>query len=192
MIPLFAAAVLQLVSPASACSFVGPETYNPTPIDGDTTPPGLLEVLEVDITRGVGPDRGLFGASMTSCDDLGWITIALGAQDDQSAEANLGVEVAFVGGTLPEGLGEPEGTWSLSWDGSTPGGLLWVWIDEATNDQEAFDFDVRLRAVDESGNLGEGVTVNLADPGGRGCSHTPGAAGAWALVLAAGLARRRR
>lgn len=185
--------LLLAASEAWACSFALPDAFSSTPDPNDTTPPSALALGSVDIYRGVGPERTLGGWSSTSCDDLGWISIALSASDDTTAEADLGLRVTLAGGTLPEGLGDPSGDLHLTLAGELPGGLTLVWIDEATDEQEPFDFDLELSALDAAGNASEPIVLNLQDPGSAGrCSHAPRGAG-WAalgLVLA-GLGRRR-
>lgn len=171
--------LLSLFSDAEACSFMGHEPYETVEDGGDTDPPGAPVLGEALITRGVGPE-GVFIQSATSCDDLGWITIELTEPDDDDA---LGYTMEVVAGTTPDGFSLPQSPFHL-----VESGLILVWIDDATDDQEAFDFTLAVTAMDPAGNEGPADEIQLTD-GGSGCG-VAGLSGSWLLGLML-LGRRR-
>ncbi len=153
----------------------------------------------------------------TSCDDVGSIALSFAAAwDDRSPAADsdiqqgVGYGVRVTGGSLPDGLlidAEPmaafidEGVASLGF----------VWGDDPTDRQEAFDFTLEIVAIDLAGNEGDGVLVDVADggydgpegcatneeeseggPSPSGCSSVPGRPFAWALLASVALVLRRR
>jgi hypothetical protein len=69
-----------------------------------------------------------------------------------------------------------------------------IWIDDATDVQEPFDFTVAITTIDEAGNESEPVELDLSDNGSNacGCDGTASTWGAGALVAAALLVGRRR
>lgn len=181
------AAALLASTPALACSMPGIDEFilSDSVLDGDAPLAPVVE--ELLITRGRGPQRsGPFGgSSMSSCDDLGFLSLVLSQPaDDRHDAEELGYYVEHVAGTLPDGMyvpGEPLRGPELPLH----------WGDGATNDQEPLDFTLRVRAVDEAGNIGDPVEVDVTDEGGAGCSTTGSAASGWLAVLALlGLRRR--
>jgi hypothetical protein len=163
-----AAAVVGRV--ALACSFPGdsPLVIEPQAQATDPTPPSSPTASLASLRRGKGPDRNLAGCSqsISSCDDLGTIGIALHATDDQTPSADLGYQVQLAAGRLPDDLTLPAGPVTLQ------GGYLYLrWIDGATDDQEAISFTLAIAAVDKAGNVGPSVSLQVSDPGsGGGCS----------------------
>jgi MYXO-CTERM domain-containing protein len=178
-------------SPASACSFLSDDEHvvDTTTTNGDA--PAAPEIGEVTIGRGNGPQRAGCSQMVTSCDDAGWLQIAVSATDDFTLSEEIGFRVELVEGDLPDGF---------AFDGvarrARDGALHFHWNDEATDEQEAFDFTVSIVAIDLAGNESEPVELDVSDPGSeeRGCSHT---GGSWlalgpAGLVAAALRRRRR
>lgn len=166
-----------LLADAEACSFASHAPYELDGDPADTEAPEAPGVGLPSITRGAGP-TGLMVRSTTSCDDLGII-----AADVDLPEEDLGLTFAVVGGELPDDFNLPSSPAYPIVDR-----LVWVWIDEATDNQEAFDFEVEVRAIDRSGNESEATLLHLVD-GGRGCSSAPLAA-SWLFGLL--LVRRHR
>ena len=93
---------LALPSSALACSFIEYDEHLIDDTIADEVPPSLPSLDELDINRGVGPTRAGFGSQVSSsCDDLGWVTLRLSAEDDLSAPESLGFVFALDTGTLP-------------------------------------------------------------------------------------------
>jgi hypothetical protein len=149
----------------------------------------------VSIVRGVGPQCIGPSCSSTSCDGLGRIELSLGAaSDDVSAAENIGYRLRVVEGALPDGLAIDE---TRRADGIADGtaSLVLLWIDEAEDEQEPFDFVLGVTPIDEAGNEGEELSISLADEGraAGGCATVHGGgAGALALGFLAAAARGRR
>ena len=100
----------------------------------------------------------------------------------------------MVEGAPPDDLGIDETRRADSVDGDQAS-LTLIWIDEATNDQEAFSVVIGITAIDEAGNESEEVTIEVSDAGGEassGCNTAGGGAGVLALVMAAAIAARRQ
>jgi hypothetical protein len=144
-----------------ACSFEGNLDFVPDPlVEADA--PVEVEVTP-QVTRGVGP-RGLFSQSSTSCDDLGWLEL-----DVAPALPDQGLRVHLVpGGVLPDGLSAD------SIDGTWAGNPRFVWIDDATDDQEPFELTFELTPVNAAGLEGETFELVVADAGGSGCASVSG------------------
>lgn len=182
-----------LTPPAHACMILtGAEhvvVENPADISAPTAPGEVT----VRVTRGVGPTCVGPMCSSTSCDDLGTVSLSFPAStDDTSVPEAIGYRLRMIDGTLPAGLslGEPQRAARVGDDGTVS--LPLVWIDDATNDQEPFDFTLGVTAIDEAGNESEEVEVVVSDAGaGAGCATVSGA-GALATLLALGLAGARR
>jgi hypothetical protein len=189
-----AAASSAMVRPARACSFPGNETYyaDPEAKATDASPPGAPVVTVQSIKRGKGIERDGCGASGSSCDDLGTILLQVSATDDQTETANLGYRIELASGSLPSGLTLP----TTAVHPAISGTLLLVWIDGASDDQEAMSFVLSIRAVDLAGNEGPPTSVAVDDPGSGGCSmngHSPAdspLAILAVLLVIAGLLRR--
>lgn len=157
LVPLFAAAE------APACSIVVPwhETSDEErKVDqSDPTPP--VVVLE-SIRRGHARDRGESGSIvMTSCDDIGFITIRLQqpAHDDRTPSSEMGYLLRVVEGNAPEEI--------MPLDRAVRAGegiLHMHWIDGATNDQEPLDFTIAIVPVDAAGNEGDPVELKIRTP----------------------------
>ena len=175
-----------LEAAAAACSFVSPAELVIVPSE-DTVAPSVPALGLPSVVRGRGP-RGFLNQSVTSCDSSGWIELTASSDDDEALPEELAFDVDLVEGDLPEGLVLPEGPMTYF----PPETLLWVWIDEATDEQEPFSFVVAVRAVDQAGNTGEAAEVTLADPGSsKGCATTT-AGGLLAALLAAASVRLNR
>lgn len=165
--------LLSLLSPAEACSFIGHDPYEVDDSLADDEAPGEEAFAAVSITRGVGP-QGRFIQSSTSCDDLGWISVEI-----LPSEPDLGFSAMMIEGEPPDGLTVSGDPFSL-----LEGDLLQlVWIDGATDDQEAFDFVLGLTPLDRAGNEGPTLQIPLSDQGG-GCSSTEARSGLMLALLA--------
>lgn len=188
-----------LPTSAWACTISGPGAHaiDPTEAEVDHTaphPPTGLQV--VDIQRGTGPACDRSGVcSSTSCDDIAWIRLAwTPGGDDRTVDADLGARVRVVSGTAPEGM------WPFD-DAVRPfaaGTLDLVWIDGATDDQEALDFTIEVAELDRAGNESTPTRLRVTHRGTtttgptKGCSVV-GTTGAAALLLVLpAIARRRR
>ena len=171
VIPIFVLstvfAVVAIGRASLACSYGTPPALvlDPQAQTSDTTPPSL-PVAKVDsVRRGKGPTTyANCSQSASSCDDIGSISIALTATDDQATADKMGYQVEVVAGHLPDGLALPSGPVLL-----TGGHLYLHWIDGATDDQEAVSFTLAIRAVDLAGNTSPPANVDVSD-GGSGCS----------------------
>lgn len=179
-------------APALACSFIDNEEHVIDDTLEDEVAPSVPTLVDLSVTRGVGPTRAGFGSQMsTSCDDLGWISLQLSAEDDLSAPENLGFVFALDSGTLP---------FSLPTEAVRPfdGSFTFVWIDGATDEQEPFEATVTAHTMDEAGNLSaESLLLTLSDEGReeglKSCSTGAGAPGLGLGLLGAlalGLTRR--
>lgn len=158
---------------AQACSFEVSRKLELDPAEQavDRTAPGDVVPGAVSIKRGVGPrSEGCDGQMATSCDDLGQLVIGLTAPtDDRTPGTKLGYRVRLVGGALPPGLTLPTEPVTAV---ERSGGLVFVWIDGATDEQEEISFDITVTAVDLAGNeSGKAVGVHVGDPGAEasGC-----------------------
>ena len=179
---LFALTALLSAPSAFACSLLGPQPHEVDEASPDATAPSTPTVGEVSIGRGRG---ARFGGMMTSCDDIGWITLPLAADDDTSADDAIGFRLTLVDGALPFDLpADPV-------RGQTAEGLTLNWIDESTKEQEPLEATLEVFGVDEAGNVSaEPLVVEISDPGRGGCASVP-AASAWALLGLLALRRRR-
>jgi hypothetical protein len=152
---------------ASACSFAAnpAHTLDANAQATDTAAPAAPTLTVVRVVRGKGPEReSLCSSSASSCDDLGQIELQMAATDDQTPATSMGFHIELAGGALPSGLTLPD----FSVRGSR---LLLVWIDGASDDQEAFSFVLAISAVDLAGNMGPATTIQVSDPGSdSGCS----------------------
>lgn len=170
---------------AFACSLLGPEVLAVAPDPSDLEAPAAPALVAIDVRRGVGPRGGM----ATSCDDLGFVTITVARPDDDpDLDDAVGYHLALVDGVLPEGL-------TLSDDAWLGPDLSLIWIDGATDDQEALSFTLSLTPSDAAGNLGEPLLVDVADPGSVGsvgCDALGGRGSAAWVLGAAALLRRRR
>ncbi len=182
------------ISAAWACSLAGPQDFEATATGEPVGEPPVAAVLrEVSISRGSAGVRQPDGSiQSTSCDDLGIVSIGL-----EDPGPGFGFRLQLDGGTLPDSVTAIHEDAQVG-DTFSGGRSAWVvsWIDEETDDQEPFDFDVIVTVVDGWGRESEPLTVNVSDPGSTAtpassCSTVPGAAGL-ALSLLALAARRRR
>jgi hypothetical protein len=179
---LVALTALLCAPSAFACSLLGPQPHELIEGSDDATAPSTPTLGALTISRGRGPKGGM----STSCDDIGWITLPLTAEDDASDAASIGYVLALTAGSLPFDLPtEPVRPQSDE-------GLTLNWIDEATNEQEPLEATLEVVAVDEAGNVSaEPLVVEISDPGrSAGCAAVP-AASAWALLGLLALRRRR-
>jgi hypothetical protein len=156
--------------PAAACSF-GPQVEHR--IDAseqalDDTPPSAVEGASYSVQRGVGPrQQGCGQQMMTSCDDIGLITLEMGqATDDRTQRGALGYRLEVVAGAAP-----PDAGWPTVAVRADDGGRIFLpWVDGSSDEQEAFDLTFRVRAVDLAGNEGPPTELRIRDAGeGEGC-----------------------
>ena len=192
---MLALALALAVSPAFACSFALGSPHETVDDPSDTVAPTAPGEKSVGVVRGVGPECVGVSCSSSSCDDLGRIDVQLDASDDDvSAPENIGYRMRVVEGTLPDGLTVDETRRADSVAGGVAR-LTLLWVDEATDEQEPFDFVLGVAPVDEAGNEGEALTLAISDPGrAAGACSTAGGGGAGALALGllAAAARGRR
>jgi hypothetical protein len=193
---MLALALALAVSPAFACSFALGSPHETVDDPSDTVAPTAPGEKSVGVVRGVGPECVGVSCSSSSCDDLGRIDVQLDASDDDvSAPENIGYRMRVVEGTLPDGLTVDETRRADSVSGGVAR-LTLLWVDEAVDEQEPFDFVLGVASVDEAGNEGEELTIALSDPGraAGGCATAGGGGGAGALALGllAAAARGRR
>jgi hypothetical protein len=146
----------------------------------DVTPPTkpAVEIAKVRLGR----DSGCAGGG--DCRDLTYVDFAVSSHDDVSQEAELGY---LFEDNLAFGLGDVP----LVADAS---GQIRIYLN-GTLQAEGPDFDVRVFAVDEAGNVSTDatvVTVDRSDDGG--CSVAPkfSDAALWVSAALALLARSRR
>lgn len=184
-----------LVDPAAACDFAIGAAHEVVANPADTTAPSAPEVPALSVKRGVAPTCDAFGTCQsTSCDGIGLVELTFAAStDDVSDPARVGYRLRVVEGSLPDGLTVDETRRADAIDGDVAV-LTLLWSDEATDDQEPFDFTLGVTAVDEAGNESDEVTVAIDDPGSEagGCSTAGRGAGVLGVLLALGAAARRR
>lgn len=177
---------------ARACSYANPAPFE---VDSamrgvDVQPPALTAVSVGTIKRGQG-SRGFVGCGQTvsTCDDIGSLTIVPTASDDVTPVDRLGYRVSLVAGKLPASAMLPEGATTS---------IAVYWLDGATDDQEPLDFTLSIVAIDLAGNESAPRTVHVVDDKGgcavaalsRATSATPAALGL--LLLGWAAARRPR
>lgn len=168
---LLAALVWSVPHVADACSAVGLEPHTPDSSLTDDQPPAVVGEVDVSISRGKAPDCRLGTCSSSSCDGVGFVTLVFDPPtDDQSSDLDMGYEIEVIEGEAPQGL-FPDGA-VMALRNSSAFDLTFEWADGATDDQEALDFTIVLRAVDAAGNVGpDSEPIVIADPGGKaGCN----------------------
>jgi hypothetical protein len=192
------AGVASRPAPARACSFAAPPVHvvDPAMQATDQTAPTLSPIPAPTIARGFAP--GGCSGSASSCDDLGIIQIQTKAMDDMTPTEKIGFRITLAAGTLPAGFTLPAD--ALDLDPGYPIVAL-IWIDGATNDQDAIDFTLSIVAIDLAGNESAPQTVVVHDDGGSGggggCRLSSGRGSTPAAICVAFLAlllvaRRRR
>lgn len=177
-------------SPPAAACFAGvtPHELDPQEQQVDSTAPGAVEVLAVDIHRGQGPDcSGLGQQSANSTDDTGTLAISIAPPaDDRTPVESMGYRIELLAGEAPAGL-LPDIDIRAT-DGDR---ILLHWVDGRHDDQEPLDFSLGIRAVDLGGNLGpRSDAIEARHPGSAGCA-TAGSTPLWALLFGLALLRRR-
>ncbi len=185
-----ALAILLAWSPPAAACFAGatPHELDPQEQQLDSSAPGAVEVLAVDIHRGQGPDcSGLGQQSSLSTDDTGTLAITIAPPaDDRTPVESMGYRIEQQAGEAPAGL-LPEVDIRAA-DGDR---ILLHWNDGSRDDQEPLDFSLGIRAVDLGGNLGDRTdAVEVRHPGSSGCA-TASSTPLWALLFGLALLRRR-
>lgn len=194
MIPGALVALCVWYGPASACSFAGPPEHQIDPLANDIEAPEAPELIDVTVKRGTGPGSD---GSATSCDDLGTITVRLmpGA-DDQTPPDMMGYRIRVISSDFEVGeqLSVPQELIRLD----EQGGLFFIWVDGATDDQDVISVTLGVRSVDLAGNESEvETTIEISDDGSSSTGCQAGATGAGGgaagiLLLALVLATRRR
>ena len=152
-----------LAASAFPCSIiVTPHSIDPAEQAVDRTPPSHVVAELKNVRRGRGPVAGGNGTTaVSSCDDLGSITVQLSSSDDRTAADSIGYLPVHVEGDLPAGLLERAEA-QRSHDGTL---TLW-WIDGATDAQEPLEFALAIVAVDRAGNRSEpSAPVWIRHPG---------------------------
>ena len=129
----------------------------------DDMPPGPVTASQSFVRRGTGPSRGATDPVSTSCDYIGTLRIEiLRARDNRTPPEMLGFRLRVTGGILPDGLRIPSHTIRAAGGKS----IALRWPDGATDDQEAFDFELGIVAVDLAGNEGPASTPVRLTHGG--------------------------
>jgi hypothetical protein len=184
------AGVLAWSPPAAACfAAATPHELDPQEQQLDSSAPGAVEVLAVDIHRGQGPDcSGLGQQSSLSTDDTGTLAIRIAPPaDDRTPAESMGYRIELLSGEAPAGLLPDVDIRAFEADR-----ILLHWVDGRRDDQEPLDFSLSIRAIDLGGNLGpRSDAVEARHPGSSGCA-TAGSAPLWALLIGLALLRRRR
>jgi hypothetical protein len=167
---------LTLSPSADACSIGGPSPHAVEANPDDTAPPREPVVINVEVNV---TDSAFCEAH--SCDGLHSLVITLVTNDDVTTSEAMGFEIELVAGALPDGLELPPFPVQLY----SGGKLALSWYDD-----DSYDFDLRLTPVDQAGNVGSSITVNVSN--GSGCS-VGGTPGSWLpIALAVLFACRRR
>jgi hypothetical protein len=153
-----------VVDPAESADIVAPTITNVTAGSSRHEPEGCI-------------------ANGAKCEGLASVHVKVAATDDRTAAAKLG----YLFTVLPDG-DYPDGF--KGW-GSTaivvPNGEVWDFI---SYDDEDFDFDIEVRAVDLNGNVSEPRVVNIESNSLLGCSTTRSD---WAVLpVLVFILRRRR
>jgi len=181
-------ALLLLAAPrpeARACSFPAPEphTLDLAEVGVDVAAPGPIAAIKTQIIRGRGADCG----AASSCDDLGRVELTVTpGSDDRTPTDRLGYRLVLVDGRLPTGASLPSEPVRLF-----SGRLLVLWLDGATDDQEAVSFTLALIPVDLAGNEGPAFEVRVRDPG-SGCQGGHVELPLWLMLALLTLHARRR
>jgi MYXO-CTERM domain-containing protein len=173
---------------ADACELPAPVLHEVEPAEQevDENAPGRALITGVTVSRGRGAGLGCGG--VTSCDDLGIITVEIAApSDDRTPDGELGYRLGISAGQLPEGLTLP-----VDLIKAREGVIDLVWVDGATDAQDTFAFDLSVAAVDLAGNFGPFSAPIRVEHGGQlGCGQGA-SAGPVGLLFVALLALRRR
>lgn len=138
---LVAVAAVFLPLDAAACLIPEPtpfETSDEEPAE-DADAPERVEAEVVDVVRGKAPQKKGNLTQVGSCDDIGQITVEI----EDPAE-DVGYDIEFVDGTKPEDNFELPDEPVRAKDGQ----LVFAWSDGASDEQETFDFRIRITAVD--------------------------------------------
>lgn len=192
----FAAAICLLTlqaTPSRAClAPLQPHELDPAEQQVDTTPPGPIEVLDVEVHRGRGPScEGIGGWSATSIDGTGTIAITINPPiDDRTPLEQMGYRVTLLEGELENDM-FPEYDFRIRDEA-----IYLNWSDGDTDDQEPIDLTIEIQAVDLAGNLGaRSDPITIRHPGSGGCATAAhNTVEAWMCLLAVSLVylRRRR
>jgi hypothetical protein len=167
---------------ALACSYAIPPPVTPMPFatNPDVTPPQLFAAAIADLERGIVPSES---EAQGGCLTRSQFSIAARATDDRTAPDELAYRVEALRGNPPLYYDEP-----MSY-------MYFVWEEDPN---EPLDFEVRVRAVDRSGNESNPIDISVYDPGSgspeAGCQlarqHPPAPLVGPALLLALALRRR--
>ncbi len=138
--------------------------------DEDTQPPQTISNVGVSIWRGE-----------SQCGEGKVFLEFTRSMDDKTPVEEVGYELNFVEGELPDGLELPEGPKRLTHGpmrfqdkGTDDVVFPLIWDDENVDEQEPFDFVVTIAPVDLHGNIGEATDVEIYDPGGKCSTAVPG------------------
>lgn len=171
---------------ADACTPAENFAYEPMPSGADSVPPTLGEV---SATVRWSPEQG-------TCTATGVIVLSAAATDDRTSSSDLGLELT-VTGELPTGVWGIASTADgratrLDFDAgpvvvrASPQGIVLYF-----SSQEAFSFELDVRAIDNDGNKSQPTLVEVAWAGESGGCQSTGHTGSLALtMLALGLATR--
>lgn len=109
--------------------------------------------------------------------------------DDRTDAEHMGYRVEVVAGHAPS-----DPTWPTGPVRALGGTLYFHWVDGGSDDQEAVDFTLRIRAVDLAGNEGPPSDVRIRDDGSSAGCRVAGAGVdlSWSFVAALLFCLRRR
>lgn len=144
-----AVATFLFAAAAFPCSIVvEPHVIEPAEQRIDRTPPDRVVAEVKNIRRGRGPvAHGDGTMAVSSCDDLGSLTIGVTTSDDRTSKENLGYVAIRVDGEVPAGLLENVQAQRIG-----SGDLTLWWVDGGTDVQEPLEFALSIVAVDLAGN----------------------------------------
>ncbi len=169
-------------SMADACSFSPAVLHEIVANDADSTPPILLDNLSYEVN-----DFEENGCAESSCTGLS-VTIRLEASDDISSPSSIGFEIESVSGnTLVRSNRPVERAFVNSGDGT-----MRVILRGESKDYSGV---IRIIPIDEAGNRGDAVSLDIEIGGGIGClasSKRSGLIGYCLILLALAIASRRR
>jgi MYXO-CTERM domain-containing protein len=179
---------------ARACS-LGKQpghTLEPARFAGDRQAPVLTGVRVIRLRRGYETSSGAPAGYESICPMHGYLTIEVSATDDQTPTAELGFRLQVKSGKTPQYWEIPAGDLQ-AFDGK----ISLNWVDDASDDQEAFDFVLAVAPVDRAGNVGAALDLSVSDPGrDGGCAvgggGHPRAVAPLMLLVVLGAVRRAR
>ncbi len=181
-----ASALLATPTPASACSLVGNNPWQPDETQASDTTPPSAPVVSAFVTRNEDDSSGC--GNVASCGSIAAIHLDVQATDDRTTAEQIGYEVTIVGGTAPTNF-DP------TLDGRVTPAFSGELIFYFEFSSPSFSVVLEVRAVDANGNLGPPVVITVEDEvdESSGCATGSGnLAGFGLLAFATAFALRRR